>query len=65
MLAGAFSCHHLNARRSDEYIVPEALDGGVADTAHPGEGHQPRLGDQPADLRDLLTPAHEAGQLDR
>src|SRR5262245_49410503 len=36
MLAGAFSCHHLNAHRSDEYIVPEASDGDVTDTACPG-----------------------------
>jgi hypothetical protein len=36
MLAGAFSCRHLNAHRSDEYIVPEASDGDVADTARPG-----------------------------
>ena len=35
MLAGAFSCHHLNAHRSDEYIVPEASDGDVTDTACP------------------------------
>src|SRR5262245_46950366 len=35
MLAGAFSCRHLNAHRSDEYIVPEASDGDVADTACP------------------------------
>src|SRR5262252_1244285 len=35
MLAGAFSCHHLNAHRGDEYIVPEASDGDVADTACP------------------------------
>jgi hypothetical protein len=33
MLAGAFSCHHLNAHRSDEYIVPEASDGDVTDAA--------------------------------
>jgi hypothetical protein len=37
MLAGAFSCRHLNAHRSDEYIVPEASDGAVADTAYPGK----------------------------
>src|SRR5215470_621194 len=37
MLAGAFSCYHLNAHRSDEYIVPEASDGDVADTACPGK----------------------------
>src|SRR5262245_47025517 len=37
MLAGAFSCHHLNAHRSDEYIVPEASDGDVTDTACPGK----------------------------
>jgi hypothetical protein len=36
MLAGAFSCHHLNAHRGDEYIVPEASDGDVTDTACPG-----------------------------
>jgi hypothetical protein len=36
MLAGAFSCRHLNAHRSDEYIVPEASDSDVADTACPG-----------------------------
>jgi hypothetical protein len=36
MLAGAFSCHHLNAHRSDEYIVPEASGGDVIDTACPG-----------------------------
>src|SRR5215467_3777331 len=36
MLAGAFSCHHLKAHRSDEYIVPEASDGDVTDTACPG-----------------------------
>src|SRR5262249_51000960 len=36
MLAGAFSCHHLNAHRNDEYIVPEASDGDVTDTACPG-----------------------------
>src|SRR5262249_41457638 len=36
MLAGAFSCRHLNAHRSDEYIVPEASDGDVTDTACPG-----------------------------
>jgi hypothetical protein len=36
MLAGALSCRHLNAHRSDEYIVPEASDGDVADTACPG-----------------------------
>src|SRR5499433_1401494 len=35
MLAGAFSCRHLNAHRSDEYIVPEASDGDVTDTACP------------------------------
>jgi hypothetical protein len=35
MLAGAFSCRHLNAHRSDEYIVPEASDGDVADAACP------------------------------
>jgi hypothetical protein len=33
MLAGAFSCHHLNAHRSDEYIVPEASDGDLTDAA--------------------------------
>src|SRR5262245_22037819 len=36
MLAGAFSCRHLNAHRSDEYIVPEASDGDVIDTSCPG-----------------------------
>jgi hypothetical protein len=36
MLAGAFSCRHLNAHRSDEYIVPEASDGDVTDAACPG-----------------------------
>src|SRR5262247_3501527 len=35
MLAGAFSCRHLNAHRGDEYIVPEASDGDVTDTACP------------------------------
>src|SRR5262249_8222249 len=36
MLAGAFSCHHLNAHRNDEYIVPGASDGDVTETACPG-----------------------------
>src|SRR5215510_985335 len=36
MLAGVFLCHHLNTHRSDEYIVPEASDGDVTDTACPG-----------------------------
>src|SRR5215813_12797181 len=36
MLAGAFSCRHLNAHGSDEYIVPEASDGDVTDAACPG-----------------------------
>ena len=36
MLAGAFSWRHLNAHRSDEYIVPEASDGDVTDTACSG-----------------------------
>jgi hypothetical protein len=36
MLAGAFSCHHLNAHQSDEYIVPEASDGDVTVTACSG-----------------------------
>jgi hypothetical protein len=35
MLAGAFSWRHLNAHWSDEYIVPEASDGDVTDTACP------------------------------
>jgi hypothetical protein len=35
MLAGAFSWRHLNAHRSDEYIVPEASDGDVTDAACP------------------------------
>src|SRR5262245_32960525 len=36
MLAGAFSCRHLNAHWSDEYIVPGASDGDVTDTACSG-----------------------------
>src|SRR5262245_3903679 len=36
MLAGAFSCRHLNAHWSDEYIVPGASDGYVTDTACSG-----------------------------
>src|SRR5262245_38879782 len=36
MLAGAFSCHHLNAHRNDEYIVPGASDGDVTNAACPG-----------------------------
>jgi hypothetical protein len=37
MLAGAFSWRHLNAHRSDEYIVPEASDDDVTDAACPGK----------------------------
>jgi len=36
MLAGAFSCRHLNTHWSDEYIVPRASDGYVTDTACSG-----------------------------
>src|SRR5215813_14676720 len=36
MLAGAFSWRHLKTHCSDEYIVPEASDGDVTDTACPG-----------------------------
>ena len=35
MLAGAYLWRHLNAHRSDEYVVPEASDGDVTDTPRP------------------------------